>query len=115
MMITFSTGSVTSLSIAWAWARGLGCPPPRHRAAQLQVRHRARQRGQPERYGTIREHGDDRDLDRDPEGGERADHPAVDTADPTRQRERVGEHSDEVGHHDHGLWRGVAERVKARP
>src|SRR5947209_9363144 len=98
-MITFSIRSVTSLSIA----RGPGSPPPLNRPPQLEISDPTRDGRQPEGDPAIGQHRHDGYLDRYAEGGERADHSAVDAADTARQRQRVANHPYEVRHHDHRL------------
>src|SRR5437667_7269357 len=61
--------------------RALLVAPAVDDAQQLEVGNRAGDRGQPERECTVGEHGDHRQLEVDPKGGEGADHAAVDSAD----------------------------------
>ena len=89
--------------------------PARHRAAQLEVGDRAGDRRQPEREYAVGQDGRHDKRQRHAERRERADHAAVDAADPARQRQQVAEKADEVAHDDHGQRRRVAEGVKARP
>src|SRR6201999_1424554 len=104
MMITFSTSAMlwvlpgsSRFSLYSTDSRTPvtpGCPlglPPRHRAPQLEVGHRARDRRQVEREQPVGQHGhDDRVLRLAAEGDERADHPTIDAAHAAGQR-RQGE------------------------
>src|SRR3954471_6169255 len=116
MMITFSTSAMlwvlpgSGRFTLYSTDRGTrvtpGCPlflPPGNRTPQLQVRDGPRDRRQVEREQAVGEHGDDdRVLRLAAEGHERADHPAVHATHAAGQRQQVGEHADEVTHHDHG-------------
>src|SRR4051794_13815765 len=73
--------------------------PARDRAAQRGEGHGTRGDRQPEGEEAVGEHGDDGQTRVHAKGGERPDHAAVDAAHATRERERVGEHADEVADH----------------
>src|SRR6478752_6917992 len=129
MMITFSTsamlwvlpgsGRFTLYSTDWRTGVTPGRPlflPARDRPSQLEVGHRPRDRRKVEGEQAVGEHRhDDRVLGLAAERDERADHPTVDAADAARQGQQVGEHADEVAHHDHGPRRRLAERLERRP
>ena len=88
--------------------------PDRDRAAQAHVSDGTRDHRQPVREGAIGQHGRDRQAAVDAERQERADHAPFHAAEPAGERQHVGDHAGEVGHHHDAARRRSAEGPEAR-
>src|SRR3954452_21382483 len=98
MMITFSTSAIGAFRSRFTLYSTAGPPfvtPLLHSCPQTEEGDHSGHQRQPEGHRAEDEHGDDSEARVDAERGEGADHPTLDAADATRDRQQVPEHADE--------------------
>src|SRR3954454_967477 len=118
MMITFSTSAISAFRSRFTLYSTAGPPfvtPLFHSCPQTEERDHSGHERQPEGQGAEHQDGHDGEARIDPEGRERADHPALHAAHAAGDRKQVAEHADEEGLDQHGERRRVAEGLERGP